>query len=249
MDPMDALQDLIAASRRSGVAIRFRTQVTSIERRGHEIAGVTLNGDESIATRVVVNAAGPWCSSIFQLADVSCPWPLVPTRIQIAQVARPDTVVGDLPVCVDPPSGLYFRTQNRGQQIIVGSVLPDDEREGVEDPNALNRLADDDFVATKLHSLQHLLPGLKELRHVRGYSGLYTMNRADVHPVVGMTPLKGFYAANGCSGHGFKLAPAIGALIARSIVGPASDFDTDVDPSFLAFDRAPIALSSLSVLA
>jgi glycine/D-amino acid oxidase-like deaminating enzyme len=55
--------------------------------------------------------------------------------------------------------------------------------------------------------------------------------------------------ATSFGGHGFKLAPAIGALIARRIAGPATEFDTGVAPAFLAFDRAPIAIKSRSVLA
>jgi glycine/D-amino acid oxidase-like deaminating enzyme len=84
---------------------------------------------------------------------------------------------------------------------------------------------------------------------IRGYSGLYTINARDVHPVVGKTEIDGFYVANGCSGHGFKLAPAIGSLIAQAIVGVGGAFDTRVDPGFLAFDRTPIAIASKSVLA
>ena len=65
----------------------------------------------------------------------------------------------------------------------------------------------------------------------------------------GSTEIEGLYAANGCSGHGFKLAPAIGALLARMIVGEAATFDTRVDLGFLAPSRRPIGLDSKSVLA
>ena len=42
---------------------------------------------------------------------------------------------------------------------------------------------------------------------------------------------------------------AIGALLAREITGRTSDFDTAMDPAFLAFDRAPIRLAAMNVLA
>jgi glycine/D-amino acid oxidase-like deaminating enzyme len=249
VDPMDALGDLITAARAAGVTVRFRTELTGVRRSGDKVTGVTLDGTERIDAPIVVNAAGPWCMSLFQLAGVDHPWPLVPTRIQIVHVARPTTVEGLLPVCVDPAGGIYFRTQNRGQQILIGSVLEVDEQEAVRDPDAYSRYADDEFINRTLHALQHRLPGLADFRQVRGYSGLYTMNRSDVHPVVGRTSLEGFYVANGCSGHGFKLAPAIGSLIARLIVGDASEFDTSVDPAFLSFERSPIPIRSRSVLA
>jgi glycine/D-amino acid oxidase-like deaminating enzyme len=78
---------------------------------------------------------------------------------------------------------------------------------------------------------------------------LYTINQRDVHPLVGRTAIAGLYAANGCSGHGFKLAPAIGALLARMIVGPTDAFDTAVPEDFLAPSRRPLEVDTLSVLA
>lgn len=249
MDPMDALTDLIAAARAAGVTVRFRAPVTAVHQGSGAVTGVTIGADETIDAPVLVNAAGPWCSALFALAGIDCPWPLVPTSIQIVHIARPASVVGAVPICVDPPGGIYFRTQNRGQQILVGSILEADEQEAVDDADAFARYADPTFIDMKLHALHHRIRGLGDFRQVRGYSGLYTMNRTDVHPVVGETALGGFYVANGFSGHGFKLAPAIGALIARRLVGPAPEFDTTVDPAFLAFDRTPIPISSRSVLA
>jgi glycine/D-amino acid oxidase-like deaminating enzyme len=75
------------------------------------------------------------------------------------------------------------------------------------------------------------------------------VNRKDVHPVVGQTHVDGFYLVNGCSGHGFKLAPALGGMIARAITGVRDGFDTDVDPAFLAVDRTPLQLDLKSAMA
>jgi glycine/D-amino acid oxidase-like deaminating enzyme len=55
--------------------------------------------------------------------------------------------------------------------------------------------------------------------------------------------------ANGFSGHGFKLAPAIGSMLAQALTGEGSDFDTAVPLSFLSVGREPIVLDSKSVLA
>jgi glycine/D-amino acid oxidase-like deaminating enzyme len=158
-------------------------------------------------------------------------------------------VPGPIPVTCDPIGGIYFRTQNRGQQIVVGSILEEDEKEFVADPDSFSTYAEDDFIRAKLYALEHRLRGLTDLGRPRGYSGLYTINRQDFHPIVGPTPVQGFLVANGCSGHGFKLAPAIGSLIAQMLAGKAESFDTSVDPSFLAFDRTPMELPALGVLA
>ena len=70
-----------------------------------------------------------------------------------------------------------------------------------------------------------------------------------MHPVVGPTEVDGWWVANGFSGHGFKLAPAIGSMVAQAISGERTDFDTDVPLSFFAVDREPIDLAVKHVLA
>ncbi len=249
VDPVDALQDLIRAAGAMGVRVRFGAKVTGVSVVSGRVTGIVLEDGDEIACSHLVSAAGPWCNTIFECVGLACPWSLEPTRIQIAVLNRPAQVQGDIPVVVDFAGGIYFRTQNRGQQIIVGSVKEVDEREVVPDPDHFATFADDDFVRAKLHALGHRIPALTTPSGVRGYSGLYTMNRADVHPIVGKTPIEGFFVANGFSGHGFKLAPAIGSLLAQAITGEKAEFDTDVDRTFLAFDRTPIQLPSKSVLA
>ena len=55
--------------------------------------------------------------------------------------------------------------------------------------------------------------------------------------------------ANGFSGHGLNLAPAIGVMLARQITGERAHIDTDVNAAVFAIDRDPISLGSKSVLA
>lgn len=249
VEPMDALQDLYDAVRRLGVEVRFGSEVTGIECDAGRVSRVVVNGQAVIACGHLVNAAGPWCNNLLEPLGLAAVWPLVATRIQIIQLARPSQVVGEIPVCADAGAGIYFRPQNRGQQIVLGSVREQDELEDVIDPDVFNRSFDDDFAREKIAALQHRLRGLDVIRAVRGYSGLYTINRADVHPVVGKTPVDGFYVANGFSGHGFKLAPAIGSLVAQAVTGEKVIGDTAVDPRFLAFDREPIQVATRNVLA
>jgi glycine/D-amino acid oxidase-like deaminating enzyme len=101
----------------------------------------------------------------------------------------------------------------------------------------------------KLADLHHRVPALEPRGQVSGVAGLYTINREDVHPVVGPTEVDGFWVANGFSGHGFKLAPAVGSMIAREVSGETLPLDTDVPMSFFATDREPIAVETKSVLA
>jgi glycine/D-amino acid oxidase-like deaminating enzyme len=249
MDPMAAAQDLVAACRAKGVDVLFRRHVTAVELQAGRVSGIRLGGGESVATPMLVNAAGPWCRELYGAAGLELRWDLRPTRIQVLYRDRPPELPGRIPVTADFEGGIYFRTQNRGQQLIVGSVLEEDEREVVTNPDEFDRDADEDFRHVKLHILHHRLPGLASHGKVMGYCGLYTMNRDDVHPVVGATDLEGFWVANGFSGHGFKLAPAIGSMVASALTGDRLDSDTTIPIEFFAVDREPIQLESKNVLA
>lgn len=249
MDPVSAAQDTADALTRDGVTLRYGTGVGRIRSSGGRVTGAVLDDGEEIATDLVINAAGPWCNSICRAAGVEPPMQMDPVRIQVVHIDRPPRLAGHIPVTVDMGSGFYFRTQNRGQQLLVSSVREEDEREVVDNPDDFLKVVDDLFRAEKLHLLQHRLRGLAIEGQVRDYCGLYTLNQVDVHPVVGPWALTGFWVANGFSGHGFKLAPAIGALVARAISGESSDFDCDLDLAYLAPDRAPLSSDSRSVLA
>jgi sarcosine oxidase subunit beta len=249
MDPVSAAQDLVDACRGRGVDVLFKARVVDISTVGGQVKSVSVENGDSYASPLLVNASGPWCQQIFNLAGVNVPWELKPVRIQVLYRDWPDDLQGPLPVCIDMEGGIYFRTQNRGQQLIVSSVLEEDEREFVSDPDNYLLEHDEEFQHTKLHILHHRLPDLPYTGKIQGYCGLYTVNHDDVHPILGPTEIEGFWVANGFSGHGFKLAPAIGSMIAQSITNEKRDYDTSVPLSFFAIDRKPIELSSKSVLA
>ena len=249
VDPMAAMHDLVEACRNAGVDVRFRSRVVRVGIGGGRVQSVSLDNGDELATPLFVNAAGPWCNGLSRMVGLEVPWTLVPTRIQVIYRDRPETLEGHIPVTADLVGGIYFRTENNGQQLVIGSVREEDEREAVDDPDDFRTETDEDFELVNLHALHHRLPALPYSGRVRGYCGLYTTNREDVHPVLGPTDVDGFWLANGFSGHGFKLAPAIGSMLAQAITGEKRDFDTDIPLSFLAVDREPIGLSSKNVLA
>jgi glycine/D-amino acid oxidase-like deaminating enzyme len=128
-------------------------------------------------------------------------------------------------------------------------VLAEDEEEVVSDPDNFKRSPDVEFTQMKLAALHHRIPDLEARGNVSGIAGLYTINREDVHPIVGPTDVEGFWVVNGFSGHGFKLAPAIGSMVAQAVTGETRAMDTDVPLRFLAYDREPIDIGVKSVLA
>jgi glycine/D-amino acid oxidase-like deaminating enzyme len=248
-DPTGAAEDLLEASRREGVEVGLRQEVTGIRSQGGRVRGVELAEGGQVDADLVINAAGPWCNRLTALAGLELPWTLRPTRVQILFRDWPSELPGPLPVVGDLHSGIYFRPESRGQQILLGSTRAEDEEERVEDPDEFDRSVDPAFRDTKVHGLHHRLAALPHRGRVTGLAGLYTVNEEDVHPVVGPTELAGYVVANGFSGHGFKLAPMIGSMVALWLTGQATEFDTDIPIGFFAVDRLPLVLREKSVLA
>jgi glycine/D-amino acid oxidase-like deaminating enzyme len=247
-DPVGANQDLVEAARNLGVDVRFNAPVVEVLKDGERVVGVRLEDGTSIGTDLVVNAAGPWCNRLNEMAGADLRWTLTPTRIQTVYREWP-SALGSLPVGADSSTGIYFRPESGGQQVLVGSVIPEDEEEIVDDPDNFKRSPDVDFTQMKLAAFHHRVPGLEARGNISGIAGLYTINREDVHPVVGPTGIDGFWVANGFSGHGFKLAPAIGSMVAQAVSGFSMEMDTDVPMGYFALDREPIGVDTKSVLA
>ena len=248
-DPRGASQDLLEASRREGVVVRFRCTVEAVRSQGGRVQGVELADGSRIDAPVVVNAAGPWCNTVNAMAGLELAWTLRPTRVQVMYRVSTGEVRGELPLVCDAVGGVYFRPESQGQQVLVGSIRPEDEQEEVRDPDDFDRSLDADMRQRLLHALHHRLPSLQYRGRVTGIAGLYTMNEQDVHPVVGPTELEGFVVANGFSGHGFKLAPAVGSMVAQWLTGKRAEFDTDVPMKFLSVERQSLAVREKSVLA
>ena len=247
-DPVGANQDLLEATRRAGGEVHFGTRVTEVMEDGGRVVGVATATGDTFSGALVINAAGPWCNSLNAMAGVDHRWTLTPTRIQTVYRPWPESL-GPLPTAADGMTGIYFRPESGGQQVLVGSVLGEDETEVVEDPDHFKNSVDPDFTQMKLAMFHHRVPGLEPRGDVSGIAGLYTINREDVHPILGPIGKDGFWVANGFSGHGFKLAPAVGSMIAQEYTGVTVSDDTDVPMSFFAADREPIDVEAMSVLA
>jgi glycine/D-amino acid oxidase-like deaminating enzyme len=247
-DATGALEDLAEAAQREGVELRMRTEVVDVIVEADRVSGVRLADGSRLDGPVVINAAGPWCNRINAMAGLEISWDLVPTRVQILYRDLPSDVPRPIPVVGDLTSGVYFRPEAGDQQIILGSTKEEDEMEEA-DPDDYSRAAERAFLDEKVHALHHRIPALPHRGTLRGMAGLYTVNRQDVHPVVGPTSIEGFVVCNGFSGHGFKESPMVGSMVAQWLTGERTSFDTDVPIGFFSIDRIPIAGTGMNVLA
>jgi sarcosine oxidase subunit beta len=247
-DATGALLDVATAARAGGVDIRMRAEVVDVAVAGGRATGVTLADGSAIDAPLTVNAAGPWCNHISAMAGLETPWELVPTRVQVLYRALPTDVPRPVPVTCDFPGGVYFRPEAGDGQIILGSILEEDELE-VADPDRYNQSANRSFIDTKIHALHHRLPDLPYVGIPGGMASLYTVNRQDVLPIVGPTAIDGFAVVNGFSGHGFKESQVIASMMAQWITNERAIFDTDVPMEFFSIDRDPIDIAEHTVLA
>lgn len=245
-DPVTANGDFIQAAKSLGVEFQFRSQVQNIQIQSGKVSGVKTQSGDVFQAPVLVNAAGPWCNQILEQAGVELKWKLEPTRVQVAVRDLPSDI--KTPIFADGSGGIYARPEGHAQ-ILFGSILPEDETEYIANPDQFNMSADPEFKESKLHALMHRFPELEGKGNLSGYSGAYTINRDDMYPVVGETQVSGFYVANGFSGHGFKLAPSVGSMVARQISNQNLTGDTQVDDTFLSPNRRPLQLKVRTVLA
>lgn len=208
-DPTGVTTGFAEGARRRGVAIEQGAEVVGLSLAGDRIAGVRLRSGDEIATRVVVNAAGLWCQPVAAMAGVTLP--IVVGRHPVFIVERPPTFGRPHPVYLDLASGTFLRPETGG--LTLTGFLDADEPNHPMDPETLGAEVQFDEVARIMERASRCVPALGDARYQRGYSGAFDVS-PDWMPILDETPVPGLYVAAGMSGHGFKLSPAVGRLMA-----------------------------------
>lgn len=209
-NPFKVTDAYAKAARRLGVELYTNTKVTGIVREGDRIKGVETTGG-FIATPVVVNAAGGYSQDIAAMVDLA-----MPTYSERHQILITEPVEQmQRPMVMSFHHGLYCQQTPHGSFIM-----------GLGDPTekpGYNTEASWQFLHEMAEKITWLLPPLRHIRVVRQWAGLYNMT-PDATPILGpVDEVPGFYLAVGFSGHGFMLAPAVGVLLAESILGQESE--------------------------
>lgn len=191
-------------------------RVIKIDVSDNCICGVKLLSGEYISTGIVVNCAGAWAAEVALMAGIKIP--VKPVKRQIFAVDAEFKPEYPLPLTI-LPSGLYFRSEI-GELILVGKSMD-------EDPEGYDfNWSDSRFFEQLWPELAEFVPEFDKLKLVRGWAGLYAVNSFDNNAILGEWPLvRGFYLANGFSGHGLQQAPAVGRYISELIM----DCDVSID--------------------
>ena len=208
-DPSAVTAGFAAAARRGGVTIEQGVEVVAIRQARGRVVGVTTAAGDHFDVPVVINAAGLWAPQVARLASVELP--IIIGRHPVFSVARGPDFGPAHCVYLDLAGGSYARPESGGLSII-GS-LTDDEAQHPMDPALLGSEAGFDEAAAVLSRSAQAIPAFADARFIRGYAGAFDIT-PDWMPILDESPLRGFFIAAGMSGHGFKLAPAVGEMVA-----------------------------------
>ena len=222
-DPHLTVNGYADAARRYGAEIQVYTEVTAIRFDGDRVAGVgTPGGDYSAPA--VLNCAGPWGARVAKLAGVEVP--IDSCRVQVAVFRRP-AAYRRHPVVMDFIQGVYLRPET-GNLTLVGSIDPA-EANAVVDPEDYPEHGDADFVTEMAERFVKRYPPMETSESTTAYASLYAVT-PDWHPIVDELPAgSGSFICSGFSGHGYKLGPAVGVMVADLITGTSSpEFPTDL---------------------
>jgi glycine/D-amino acid oxidase-like deaminating enzyme len=228
-DAYSTAQAFAAAARRGGVRIRQGTAVTAILTAGGAVTGVRLADGSVLSAPTVVVAAGPW--SVPLLAEHGIDLPITVHREQIVLI-DPGIDLGAVPVFSDLVCLQYVRPEVSGEILFGNSDLAVLEP---ADPDRYADRADEAFLELTAAKVTHRFPGLGGASVASTYAGCYDVT-PDFNPVISLTPIGGLIVAAGFSGHGFKISPAVGALVADLVIDGTST-DPDIGESDFRLSR------------
>jgi sarcosine oxidase subunit beta len=231
-DPRATALGYIEAARRLGAEAREDAPATRLLERNGGVGGVETSAGP-IEADVVVLAAGPWSAKLAQTAGV---------ELQL-QITREQELYVEAPAGRGPRASMsslvdmiYLRPlveweRTRPNVVLLGRGFPKDYEE--VDPDDYDEEVTPSFEEDVRRRVSRRLPTLEGARALGGVSGLYDIT-PDWHPYLGLVDgVDGLVLATGGSGHCYKLAPAIGEMIAATVTGEDVDY-ADVDRFSLA---------------
>jgi sarcosine oxidase, subunit beta len=210
-DPAATTMGLYRAALARGAEGRLGVEVTALEERVGGWMVATAEGDPVAAARLLV-AAGPWTRGLASTAGVDLP---LHVERHIVATFRWDGAP-HVPMHADIVGGYYLRPEG-SELFLVGPLHAAPEA----DPDDFSPQVTEDEVRALSEAVVHRSPGLDRSTAHGGWASLYDVS-PDWQPLIGeIAP--GLFVDAGTSGHGFKLAPALGRHVADLVMGERWD--------------------------
>lgn len=208
------------AARRKGVRIIEGVEVHRLLRAHGSVSGVETS-QGTFNAPVVVSAQNIWARDIERWTGIASP--VVPERHAVLALEGPQPYSFQMPVYKDLGSTgmLYCRSYGGRQMLVsegtVGEALarPDNEQGDIST----------DYVVEVGTQVADRFPSFGDAGLASSWTGVYDVT-PDWNPVLGRLPdVPGLVVGYGFSGHGFKLSPAVGLVLAQSALGLATEVD------------------------
>ena len=202
------------AARRQGVKIMEGVNVERLLLEGARVVGVETS-QGTFHSNTVISTQNIWAGDIEQWTGV--PTPVKAERHAVLALAGPEAYSFKMPVFKDlgSPGMLYCRSYGGNQMLVsegtVGEALaqPDNEQGDISM----------DYVVEVGSQVAERFPSFAEAGLASSWTGVYDVT-PDWNPVLGRLPdVPGLVVGYGFSGHGFKLSPGVGLVLAQEALG------------------------------
>jgi FAD-dependent oxidoreductase domain-containing protein 1 len=230
MDPFAVMMAYRRKAQARGAEF-IEARVDGLRLTGKTVAGVALHSGESLSAPVVANAAGAWAAELAASAGIRLP--VEPVKRQVYVVESEVHPERRIPALF-APSGLYLIHEGHNR-FNVGQSFPDDPVGFLFDWERGR------FNERLWPALVDLVPAFDRLKLVGGWAGLYAVNTYDGNAILGEWPeIKGFFLANGFSGHGFQQCHAVGRYLAELILDRPPALDLSIFAPSRILENRPV---------
>ena len=191
---------------RRGAEIHQNTEVFAIELEdkgsGPCVRGVITNRGR-IATRKVLCAVAGHTPRLLSMVGLRSPIYIHPLQAMVTEPLKPWLD----PIIVSASLHVYVSQSARGE-LVMGASL---------DPYELHsRRSTLDFAETLAAHMLELFPFLSDVKVNRQWAGMADMT-PDFAPIMGPTPVRGFYLDSGWGTWGFKATPVCGKTMSHTV--------------------------------
>src|SRR6266566_5309579 len=210
-DPIATAHGFAAAAAVEGAKVFNDRTVDSITTRSGRVTGVKIRGEGLLASERVVVAAGNWTRDL--VATVGPRLPIRYVRGEVALFRRPFDFGPPPRIHFDFYGNTYSRPE--GEKDTLAGYMDTDPRKTMRDHELLETLP----VATAREIRTRLakrFPRMAEAQPRGGWAGAYDVT-PDSYPILDRVGPDGLFVAVGFSGHGFKLSPEVGRLMAEHV--------------------------------
>ena len=194
-----------------GVEIHQGTQVLSIELEQRDsapaVTGVVTNRGR-ISTRKLLCAVAGSTPRLLAMVGLRSPIYIHPLQAMVSEPVKPWLD----PIIVSGSLHVYVSQSARGE-LVMGASL---------DPYELHSTRSTlDFTESLAAHMLELFPFLADVKVTRQWAGMADMT-PDFAPIMGKTPVRGFYLDSGWGTWGFKATPVCGKTMSYTVANDAA---------------------------